>query len=381
MSLSGGNGNHIVTGKVFVKMRLVYLSPVPWNSVAQRPHFFVKAALRGGFSSVLWVEPTPSRFPQLQDFRTKLFSVEADSFNKPKEVETLKVRCIPIEPLGSIYDFVNYKTISGSLKSIQQYCLDDKEAILVIGKPSRLALKIMSIVKFRKIIFDVMDDFPQFFHGISARSMEKVHRRVIQNADMCFFSSHNLQEKYGSLAKQSELVLNACDEEFLIKCQSISHERSLKNRDCRVFGYVGSIADWFDWNSVIQLAKDNPKDKVIIVGPNYSKCIPELPENIELRKAVKHCEIPTLLFSFDFGLIPFKKNELTNSVDPVKYYEYVAAGLNVITTDFGEMSCRLKAGFVYGFDSQLNIELENRAPVCTWNMRYEKIFNEIICVS
>ncbi|EKF6711875.1 glycosyltransferase [Vibrio cholerae] len=355
-------------------MQMVYFSPVPWNSIAQRPHFFVKAALRGGFNSVLWVEPTPSRFPQLKDFRTKLFSVEADSFNKPKELETLKIRCIPIEPLGSIYDLVNYKTISGFLKSIQQYCLDDKEAILVIGKPSRLALKIMSGVKFRKIIFDVMDDFPQFFHGISARSMEKVHRRVIQNADVCFFSSHNLQEKYGSLAKQSELVLNACDEEFLIECQSISHERSLKNRDCRIFGYVGSIADWFDWNSVIQLAKNNPRDKVIIVGPNYSKCIPELPENIELRKAVKHCDIPKLLFSFDFGLIPFKKNELTNSVDPVKYYEYLAADCTVVSSCFGEMSKRIENERVLTFSNYINKEYIPEEPV-TWEMRFNKIWH------
>ena len=43
---------------------------------------------------------------------------------------------------------------------------------------------------------------------------------------------------------------------------------------------------------------------------------------------------------FHVGLIPFKKNALTASVDPIKYYEYRALGLPVISTDFGEMSLR-----------------------------------------
>lgn len=374
------NGNRTNTARVFTKMRLVYLSPVPWNSVAQRPHFFAKAALRSGFSSVLWIEPTPSRLPQLKDFRTKLFSVEADSFNKPEDVEVLKPRCIPVEPLGAIYDLINGKTISWALKRIQKYSADAEDTVLVIGKPSRFALRVMSGVKFRKIVFDVMDDFPQFFQGISARSMEKVHRRVIQNADVCLFSSHNLQIKYGSLAKQSELVLNACDEAFQHQCQSLLHERALRTLDTRTFGYVGSIAEWFDWDSVIQLAKDNPEDKVVIVGPNYSRCIPDLPENIELRKAVQHSEIPKLLASFDFGLIPFKKNELTNSVDPVKYYEYVAAGLNVITTEFGEMNFRVANGKAVSFTQfhkGITPQLDNSI---TWRERLNNVFEVLLYV-
>lgn len=380
MSQSGESGEHIDTEMVCTEMRLVYLSPVPWNSVAQRPHFFVKAALRSGFSSVMWVEPTPSRLPKLKDFRTKLFSIEADSFNKPEAVEILKLRCLPIEPFSTVYDLVNRKTILGALKRIQEYCLGDEETILVIGKPSRFALKAMPCANFRKIIFDVMDDFPQFFQGRSARRMEEAHRGIIQSADMCLFSSHNLQKKYSYLAKQSELVLNACDKEFLAKCQSLSHRRETKASDIRIFGYVGSIAEWFDWVSIIKLAKDNPKDRVVIVGPNYSRNTPVLPENVELKKAVKHGELPKLLASFNFGLIPFIQNELTNSVDPVKYYEYVAAGLSIITTEFGEMKLRVVSGkavsfsqFKKGITSDLDISV-------TWEERFNHIFKALLHV-
>ena len=44
--------------------------------------------------------------------------------------------------------------------------------------------------------------------------------------------------------------------------------------------------------------------------------------------------------NFDVGIIPFKNNPLTASVDPIKFYEYRAMALPVISTDFGEMSLR-----------------------------------------
>ncbi len=52
---------------------------------------------------------------------------------------------------------------------------------------------------------------------------------------------------------------------------------------------------------------------------------------------------------FDVGLIPFRRNHLTASVDPIKYYEYRALGLPVISTDFGDMSYRkLELGVFIG---------------------------------
>jgi hypothetical protein len=48
----------------------------------------------------------------------------------------------------------------------------------------------------------------------------------------------------------------------------------------------------------------------------------------------------TAMQRFDVGLIPFRQNQLTASVDPIKYYEYRALGLPVVSTNFGEMALR-----------------------------------------
>lgn len=355
-------------------MKLVYFSPVSWNSVAQRPHFFVKNALEHGFTSVLWIEPTPSRLPQVKDFRTKLISVEANSFNKPDSVEIIRPRCIPIEPFGVCFDFVNYISLNRIIKTIENNFSGD-DTILVIGKPSRLANKVLERVGFNKTIFDMMDDFPHFFKGMSAGSVRKIQTTILGKVKLCLFSSSNLYEQYSKFAFESKLLLNACEHSFYDKCQALPNEKPLNNQ--KVFGYIGSIAEWFDWDKVIKLAVDNPKDKVVIVGPNYSSRIPALPLNVQILPAIEHDNIPSLLSSFDYGLIPFKECELTKSVDPVKYYEYVAAGIKVISTEFGEMKNRVERKNVYSFDNfSSGIQYEPE-PLVTWNMRYSQLFSEL----
>ncbi len=53
---------------------------------------------------------------------------------------------------------------------------------------------------------------------------------------------------------------------------------------------------------------------------------------------------------FDVGLIPFKKTAITYSVDPIKYYEYRALGLPVVSSAFGEMAIRGESDGVYLID-------------------------------
>lgn len=350
-------------------MQLVYLSPVPWSSIAQRPHFFIKTALEHGFNSILWVEPTPSRLPQLKDLKATFLSQEPNSFEIPDGVKLLGLNVVPIEPFGYLYDRVNSVAIANALKKVSEFS-EAEETVLVIGKPSRFALNVIECVHFSRKLFDVMDDFPMFYQGISAKSMGSVFRTLLRKVDFCLFSSKNLQYKYANLVKRHKLVLNACDKDFAYKCALVSVRTKTEKK---IFGYIGSVADWFDWESVIKLANDYPKDSIVIIGPVYTNKIPKLPKNIEMKQAISHDLLPEVLASFDYGLIPFLKTDLTNSVDPVKYYEYVAAGVPVISTSFGEMSYRIDLGFVQSFNDFNKKNVTKPHAVVTWDQRFANI--------
>ena len=65
-----------------------------------------------------------------------------------------------------------------------------------------------------------------------------------------------------------------------------------------------------------------------------------LPANVHLAGECAHEDVPSRLLDFTAGLIPFKANALTEAIDPIKYYEYRAAGLPVLSTAFGDMRWR-----------------------------------------
>jgi hypothetical protein len=93
-----------------------------------------------------------------------------------------------------------------------------------------------------------------------------------------------------------------------------------------------------------------PQARIELVGPCVVPPPGRLPANVTLLPACKQSEAAGHLARFSAGLIPFCENALTAGVDPIKYYDYRAAGLPVLSTRFGEMAMRGRDDGVYFFD-------------------------------
>jgi glycosyltransferase involved in cell wall biosynthesis len=67
-----------------------------------------------------------------------------------------------------------------------------------------------------------------------------------------------------------------------------------------------------------------------------------------------YADLPAYCKSFDVGLIPFKLNDLTRAVNPIKLREYLAAGLPVVSTPLPEvLACNGYAHTAQGPDNFL----------------------------
>ncbi len=358
-------------------MKVVYFSPVSWNSVAQRPHFFVKAAIEYGCSEVLWINPSPSRLPNLQDIMRLTSPNKESSFERDRKIKVLTPKVLPLEPLGKVFDIISSAEFRSLKCKIEEF--SDENTFIVSGKPSRLVKYIVENVQYKKFILDVMDDYPEFYRGISKNSMILMLDLLVKKSDICIFSSNSLADKFAFKAKCSSIIKNACDETLVEALNVIrGNGYSLKREPDhpRVFGYIGSLANWFDWEAVTRIAARYPSCHVKLIGPRFS-AIPEgLPSNISIHPPIEHSRVSSELLTFDFGLIPFKINQLTASVDPVKYYEYCAAGVTVVSSKFGEMSQRIDKGFAIDInkldvDSNVNI-----AEPITWKQRFFPFFEQ-----
>lgn len=314
-------------------MQLIYLSPVPWSSFAQRPHKFVEWFHANTGGDVLWVEPYPTRLPVLSDFRRLKARGNKEGQRLPSWLTVVRPPALPVEPLPAS-GWVNGFAWGGVLKAVDTFA-SQQPTVLTIGKPSVLALTLLKRLHGVTSVYDAMDDFPAFYSGLSRLAMSLRERKLVRVVTHVLVSSTLLKRRWNDVKPGVQLIHNGLDASVLPPPRFAVVERTKK-----VLGYVGTIGQWFNWEWLIALAKARPNDTVRLIGPIFASANCPLPGNVELLPQCGHAAALQAMLDFDVGLIPFKKNDLTASVDPIKYYEYRALGLPVISTDFGEMAFR-----------------------------------------
>lgn len=291
----------------------------------------VRNLLWQGVESVLWVEPYPTRLPRLVDFTHRTRPSAHVSQPVSDEFEILPIKAFPLEPFpgGS---FVNglfaWRDVHARLRS---FCSNDR-CMLGIGKPSVLSLWALNNLTYASSFFDLMDDFPAFYSGVSRFSMARTMERVISRVDRVVCSCHPLWNMLGEDRNKAQIILNGYDMSSLPSGAATPDEE--------VIGYVGTIGKWFDWPLVVEIARALPHVIVRLVGPEFVPRPAKLPCNIEMVPQCSQTEAVEQVSRFRIGLIPFAQSELTASVDPIKYYEYRGMGLPVWSTKFGEMQRR-----------------------------------------
>jgi glycosyltransferase involved in cell wall biosynthesis len=194
------------------------------------------------------------------------------------------------------------------------------------------------------VVFDVMDHLSDFFEGRSRRWMRHAETRLAEEVRWIMASSTALTHNLSAHQAKLRTVLNG----LTMPPGHVGPAPSAPSQP--VFGYVGTIDHWFDWEAVAQLAEENPDARIDLVGPCGHPPEAELPENVRLLPPIPQHQVHDVLRGFSVGLIPFRLCRLTQYVDPVKYYEYRAAGLPVLSSRFGEMAHRGTRDGVFFFD-------------------------------
>lgn len=307
-------------------------------SFAQRPHKFVEWFHSRSGGEVLWIDPYPSRLPQLGDVRRLVSSLRGTDIpvqdaHTPSWLTVCRPFSLPIEPLSGS-GIVNRLFWRDVLTTIDEFVLQGA-CMIALGKPSKIGLTVLERHASVPSLYDAMDEFPSFFYGISRMAMANREQEVLSRAHRILVSSTGLANRFSKYREKVTLALNACALDSL-PAPAMSSERPSRH----VLGYVGTIAQWFDWQFVIALAQANPAMQVRLIGPVVIPPPFFLPNNIELLPPCDHKTAIRHMQEFSVGLIPFKLTRLTASVDPIKYYEYRALGLPIITTNFGEMTYR-----------------------------------------
>lgn len=307
---------------------MVYISSVAWDYMWQRPQ-----QLAVGFAAegkrVLYVEPPisilslmkhPSQIKALFGNR----SAKNVILHAPLIVAPIRMRLFKKSNM-----FLMAWSIKRALKAI-----GFKKPVIMICHAE--VAKVIPYFKENLICFDCVDEaseFPDIPEDIISQE-----NLLLQESDIVFVTAEKLLISKSKRHHNVKLVPNGADVEHFSEAEegtNLVKPYDLQEIVNPIIGYYGAIASWIDFDMLFEAARRNPQWTFLFIGPVITN-IPSYPANVRVLPPKKYEELPRYLRYFNICIIPFVINELTRNTNPIKMYEYLAAGKPVIATPLPE---------------------------------------------
>ena len=212
------------------------------------------------------------------------------------------------------------------------------------------------------VIFDAVDEpAEEFAHWAADVALLRAR------ADVVFASSRALFESHAGKHPDVHLCPNAADYAHFARAAA---EGPLPTDLARIpppiIGYHGALANWVDWDLVGSVAAANPDLSFVFVGPLFTgnERLPSGP-NLHYLGHRDYRLLPNYLRGFDAGIIPFRVSPMTKACNPIKLWEYLAAGKPVVSTALPEVSQYREVSVASGpdeFGAQLRLALIDNDP-------------------
>jgi len=206
-------------------------------------------------------------------------------------------------------------------------------------------------VKNRLTIYHCVDEYAEN-PLVRKNTIIEMENELLNRANIVFATSKPLYESKRIKNINTYLFTNVADVDCFIRYKGKISDR-LKSINHPLVGFVGNITAYkVDFPLLEFLARERPDWNIVLVGPvgrgDPSTSIDRLQEmeNIHFIGEVRGSSLPGYIKAFDICLIPFKINETTRNSLPLKFFEYLACGKPVVSTDIDSLRdfnnyCRL----------------------------------------
>ena len=187
------------------------------------------------------------------------------------------------------------------------------------------------------LLYDANDD-PLGFPGTPAWVASYLER-TLERADVVVSCSAALAARLGAHgARQITVIGNGAElEHFMTPIDPARVPAAIRATPRPRIGYAGAIAEWFDFDLIAELAAAYPAATLLLVGPvaapvqAAAAALARAHPNVVFAGRVAYEDLPHWVAHFDVALIPFKIGPATDVLNPNKLYEYLAAGLTVVS--------------------------------------------------
>lgn len=311
---------------------VLFLSTSAWDLPCRfrRHHFASHLAHRGW--RVLYVEPITT---VTSLFRTRgLSALRPSAFRgrlgQPEDCPSLAVyrppAMLPFHVKSPFMGRLNRRLLRGALHRQAREHFGSDSYVQVANHPQDRHL----LRADRPVVYDVMDRFSAYPEYQRSRlSIEAEARSLADRADRVTATTAALADVVE--ADRRRVIPNGVD---------LEHHRGLRDAPAPAdlealppprIVYVGALYQWFDFELVADLARRHPDMSFVLIGFS-DRPLPRLTDNVAFLGPKAGTELPRYLWNCDLGIIPFVDGPLTRDVDPLKFYEYLACDLPVVSS-------------------------------------------------
>ena len=207
--------------------------------------------------------------------------------------------------------------------------LDMRNANLLLMNPMSIGL--IDSFSYQHLVFDAIDNWtvhPQM--KSNSRQAKEGYEVVKRKAELITTVSESLTSLFVGHPNVHQIP-NGVDIKLFSKAM-----KTLSSHN-PIIGYVGKIQDRVDFGLIEHCVKLFPSYIFKFIGPVYTqhKAVKKLKtkyNNVIFTGDIKYQDLPAAMKDIDIAIIPHKVNQFTNSMNPLKLYEYLAAGKPVVST-------------------------------------------------
>jgi glycosyltransferase involved in cell wall biosynthesis len=192
---------------------------------------------------------------------------------------------------------------------------------------------------FRWVVADLIDDERSGTIGPDQLTqLQAEYEQILQRADVVLTNAEGNRDRFASMRSDIHVIPNGAELEP--PPADLAPPAFMTALRHPTIGYVGNLRDRIDWPLISTLAQHRPDWDFVLIGPWEEQGVPteiRTLANVKLPGPLPYEVGRVCLRLLDCAIVPHTKDAMTDAMNPLKVYNYLAAGLPVVTTAIGNL--------------------------------------------